>query len=98
MSIFRLLETITPDIALEILGVSGRSPAPNDADLEVVKTMVLLSVPGEPAFYTDIVIVNGNVVLGHDLLSAICYGGKDVSAWVHRENSFEAQPEEEDIA
>lgn len=94
MSIFRTIEIITPDIALEILGVSGRSPAPNGPDLENANTNVLLSAPDVPAFSTDIVIVNGNVVDGHDMLSAICYGGKDVSAWVTRENSFEAQPEE----
>lgn len=95
MSVFRAIENISPDIALEMLGVSGRSPAPNDADLEIANSHVILSSPSVPAFSTDIVIVNGNVVFGHDLLSAICYGGKDVTAWVYRENSFEAQPAEE---
>ena len=93
MSIFRTIENITPDIALDILATSGRSPAPNDTDLEIPNTHVLHSVPGVPAFATDIVIANGYVASGHDLLSAICHGGKDVSAWVQRENSFEAQPE-----
>ena len=95
MSIFRTIENITPDIALAILATSGRSPAVNGPDLDIPNTHVLLAVPGVPAFATDIVIVNGYVVTGHDLLSAICHGGKEVSAWVQREIWFEAQPEED---
>lgn len=89
MPITREKEQISPEVALDVLATSNRSPtATATAELNQATVAVLESVPDVPAFITDIILVNGYIVDGHEELSAIANGGKVVTAWVSRSTTL----------